>query len=715
MLEFEDSRATPMLFRKVRSVQKELPFKPVSQGFSRNRRDRLRFSVLLESLEERVVMTVYPTTTVLVESLTSGSLGTNVTFTATVSSTNGVPTGSVLFEDGATVLGSATLSGGVAAFSTNTLPTGVHQIQAFYGGTSTYLASASASASASSVINTVAGNGTSGYSGDGGPATSAQLYVPYFVAFDASGNMFISDASNHVIRKVTPSGVISTFAGNGTSGNTGGGGPATSAELRNPTGLAVNAAGDLFIADSIANVVREVNTAGIISTVAGTGSVGYSGDGGPATSASLHGPQGLAFDSAGNLFIADVHNEVVREVNTSGVISTVAGNHTSGYSGDGGPATSAELNFPTDIAFNASGNLFIADEANNVVREVSLSGVISTIAGNNTYAYSGDGGPATSASFADPVVIAFDASGDLFIADYGNSVIREVAPNGIISTFAGNNTYTYTGNGGPAGLAGLNSPWDVAYNPSGDIAIVDRGNNVIREVAASSPLIFTVTAASAKVSLAVNATPQSTMFSVNVATASGSPVNGGTVSFYDGTVLLGVAPVVNGVAGFDSSALSAGSHALSAVFSGTEEAGASTASQTITVSAAASGTPSLVGLSRYPLHHKRTLVSLFFDQTLNPAEALWKHNFKLHNSYGDRINVSHIYFDQPSSTVTLLPAHRIVLRNTYTLKLVGLNSKTGGKGSSPTVTTSGWLANTFKAKINHKALSAPALRRRSRS
>ena len=709
MLEFEDSRGTLMLFRADRSVQKQSPFNRVSQGYSGNRRDRVRFTLSLESLEDRVVMTTYPTTIVLAESLPSASIGTNVTFTATVSSTNGVPTGSVLFEDGSSVLGSGTLSGGVAAFSTNSLPIGVHQIQAFYGGTSTYLASATASASASSIINTVAGNGTGCYSGDGGPATSAELQNPAYAAFDASGNMFISDSGNNVIRKVTPSGIISTYAGNGTSGYSGDGGAATSAELHTPEGLAVDAAGDLFIADSQNNRIREVNTSGMISTFAGNGTYGYTGDGGPATNAEMRYPQDVKVNTSGDVFVVDYDNNVIREVSTTGIISTVAGNGSAGYSGDGGPATSAQLASPQGIAFDPSGDMFIADYGNNVIREVSLSGVISTFAGNGTYAYSGDGGPATSAAIASPEGIAFDTHGDLFIADYGNSVIREVTPNGIISTFAGNHTYTYTGDGGPAGLAGIDSPYDVAVSPSGNIAITDNGNEVVREVSATSsvPFTFTVTAAPARVSLVVNSTPQGTTFQTIVDTASGSPINGGTVSFYDGTTLLGVVPVVNGVAVFNYSALAPGTHTLSAVFSGSEDAAASSASQVVSIAAATSVSPSLTGLSRYPLHNKRTLVSLFFDQTLNPAEALWKHNYKLHNSYGERINVSHIYFDQPSNTVTLLPAHRIVLRNMYTLKLVGLNSKSGGKGSSPTVSSTGWLADSFKAKINHKALSAP--------
>ena len=669
----------------------------------RRRRDRQRFAFAVESLEDRVVMTTYPTATLLAESMTSGSQGANVTFTATVTSSNGVPTGSVYFEDGSAVLGVATLSGGVASISTNTLAPGVHTVRAVYAANnSNYYVSASSGISESAVISTVAGTGTGGYTGDGGQATSAELHHPDGVAFDAYGDMFISDAINHVVREVDAAGIISTVVGNGTSGNSGDGGPATAAELNEPTDLAFNAAGDLFISDYAANVVREVTPAGIISTFAGT-TQGYSGDGGPATSAKLYEPLGLAFNAAGDLFIVDSLNFVVREVNASGVISTVVGNSTAGYSGDGGPATSAELNYPNGIAFNSAGDMFIADESNNVVREVNTSGVISTVAGNHTAGYTGDNGQATSAELNAPSNLTFDAFGDMVISDQGNSVIRAVSPSGVITTVVGTGTSGYSGDGGPAIEATLNYPSQLAINSSGSLFIADWFNNAVREVIAPPVMTYTVTALPAMVSLAVTVGPQSTTFSASVSSSLGFPVSGGTVSFYDGTTLLGVVPVVNGVAVFDFSALSPGSHLLSAVFSGTEAAGASTATQTVTVG----GTPSVTGMSRYPVQNNRTLVSLFFDQTLNPAEALWKHNYKLHTSSGGNIKISHIYFDPSSNTVTLLPGHRLALRSTYNLKLLGLNSKSSSKGSSPTVSSSGWLTSNFKAKINHKALSVP--------
>ena len=271
-------------------------------------------------------------------------------------------------------------------------------------------------------IITVAGNGTAGYSGDGGPATAAELNGPDGVAVDSAGDLFIADTVNNVIREVVKAtGDIITVAGNGTAGYSGDNGPATAAELDSPRGLAVDSAGDLFIADSGNNVIREVVKAtGDIITVAGNGTAGYSGDGGPATAAELNDPNGVAVDSAGDLFIADTDNNVIREVvKATGDIITVAGNGTAGYSGDGGPATAAELNGPVGVAVDSAGDLFIADNGNNVVREVvKATGDIITVAGNGTAGYSGDNGPATAAELNNPCRVAVDSAGDLFVAGH---------------------------------------------------------------------------------------------------------------------------------------------------------------------------------------------------------------------------------------------------------------------------------------------------------
>src|SRR5208283_4909896 len=284
------------------------------------------------------------------------------------------------------------------------------------------------------IITTVAGGGHYGL-GDGGAATSGSLIGPSGVAVDASGNLFIADTWNNRIREVDPDGIITTVAGNGSYGYSGDGGQATSASLAGPSGVAVDASGNLFIADTYNNVIRKVDNNGIITTVAGGGHYGL-GDGGAATSASLVQPSGVAVDASGNLFIADTYNNVIRKVDNNGIITTVAGGGHYGL-GDGGAATSASLVQPSGVAVDASGNLFIADTYNNVIRKVDNNGIITTVAGGGHYGL-GDGGAATSASLVQPSGVAVDASGDLFIADTWNDRIREVDPDGIITTVAGN-------------------------------------------------------------------------------------------------------------------------------------------------------------------------------------------------------------------------------------------------------------------------------------
>jgi sugar lactone lactonase YvrE len=339
-------------------------------------------------------------------------------------------------------------------------------------------------AAATAVIATVAGGGSDG---DGGPATSAFLTNTYGVAEDKSRSLFIADTQNSRIRRVdATTGIITTVAGNGTYGDSGDGGAATNASLDYPEGVAVDMAGNLFIADYGNFVVRRVDgVSGVITTVAGSGNYGYSGDGGPATSASLENPTDVAVDEWGNLFIADVYNQRVRRVDAStGIITTVAGNGTPGYSGDGGPATSASLYHPSGVAVDAYGNLFIADSLNYVVRRVdAVSGVITTVAGNGTFGFTGDGGPATSASLSSPLGVALDSSGNIFIADANNSRIRRVdAATGIITTVAGNGGYGFTGDGGPATSASLWDPSAVAVDSSGRLSIADTYNNRIRQV-----------------------------------------------------------------------------------------------------------------------------------------------------------------------------------------------------------------------------------------
>ena len=339
-------------------------------------------------------------------------------------------------------------------------------------------------------ISTVAGNGTQGYLGDGHAATSAELYNPTGVALDSAGNIYIADQNNQRIRKVDTSGNISTVAGNGTPGYNGDGGVATSAELYDPTGVAVDSAGNIYIADYFNNRIRKVDAStGKISTVAGNGTQGYNGDGEAATSAKLFSPAGVAVDSAGNIYVSDEANNRIRKVDVStGKISTVAGNGTLGYNGDGGVATSAELWNPMGEAVDSAGNIYISDYGNNRIRKVDAStGNISTVAGNGTQGYFGDGGAATSAELYSPASVAVDSAGNIYILDLYNNRIRKVdVSTGKISTVAGNGTGGFSGDGSAATSAEINYPWGVTVDSAGNIYIADTGNNSIRKVNVSA-------------------------------------------------------------------------------------------------------------------------------------------------------------------------------------------------------------------------------------
>ena len=333
------------------------------------------------------------------------------------------------------------------------------------------------------IITTIAGGPVSGYSGDGGAATTAELYGPCGVAVDGSGNLYITDALNAVVRKVTPSGVITTIAGNGHSGYSGDGGPATAAELANPPYLTVDGSGNVYIADYHNGRVRKVTSAGIISTIAG-GGTGGAGYGGPATAARIR-PNSVALDTSGNLYIAEEDSNRILKVVPSGVVSVFAGNGTAGFRGDGGPATAAELSEPVGIAIGGSGNLYIADAENYRIRKVLPSGVITTIAGGGTIGL-GDGGPATMAELSFPTGVAVDESGNVYIADAYQERIRIVASSGIISTIAGNGTGGYGGDGGAATAAEVHYPSGVAVDGGGNIYIADQYNNRIRKATYTS-------------------------------------------------------------------------------------------------------------------------------------------------------------------------------------------------------------------------------------
>jgi len=412
---------------------------------------------------------------------------------------------------------------------------------------------------ADGIITTVAGDYLPAFGGDGGLAINAHLLFPNRATVDAIGNLYISDQGNNRVRRVDTAGYITTVAGNGTVGSTGDGGASTRASLfpiravaadqfgnvyvastvdtadvwsrdnrvrmvntsgiiktvvgisnNGDLGLATNAivdpqgltneggAGlqDLYIADARNNQVRRVDAVtGIITTVAGTGVAGFSGDNGPALNAQLSGPADVALDSNGNIYIGDQKNSRVRRVDTRGYITTVAGNGTYGYSGDGGPALSAALTYPTGIDVDGSGNLYIADQFNYRIRKVTPQGNISTVAGNGTFnpiGAAGDGAQATTVQLGVPTDVYVAPDGSLYIPEYFTHRVRKVRSNGVIITIAGNGNYGSSGDGGLAVSALLNAPYRVALDAQGNLFIADSANNRVRRVDVTTGIITTV-------------------------------------------------------------------------------------------------------------------------------------------------------------------------------------------------------------------------------
>ena len=430
-----------------------------------------------------------------------------------------------------TLLGTETLTeSGTATLSTTALSAGSEVLTATYTGTSAY-AGTTTSSTPQSDINTVVGGS------DGGPPTGV-VSNPQGVAVDSAGDIFIADTGHDEVREVNKNGVLTTVAGDGVTGYTGDRGPATAAELSDPTAIALDALGDILIADTGNNVIREVVESssaatalgvaiGDIVTVVGSyysGNGRYSGDGGAATAAVLSGPMGVAVDSSGNIFISDTGNNRVREVAESssaakalgvgvGDIVTVAGNGTAGSSGDGGPGSQGELNRPEGVAVDFEDDIFIADTGNNVVREVYQGAKIYLFAGDYTAGFNGASGAPSQIELSGPEGVAVDPNypNYVYIADTGNSLIRKVNPysNTTITTVAGSGTSGYAGDGGLATAAQLNGPVGIAAGGNGDFFIADSVNNRVREVAS---VTGTQDVSIQKAALTVTATPESKLY-----------------------------------------------------------------------------------------------------------------------------------------------------------------------------------------------------------
>jgi sugar lactone lactonase YvrE len=335
---------------------------------------------------------------------------------------------------------------------------------------------------ATGTITTIAGRAGRGFSGDGGPATAARLSAPRTMATDASGNVYFVDTENNRVRRIDAAGIITTIGGTGVAGFSGDGGPAIAARLNTPHGIAVDASGNVFVADPPNHRIRRISPTGTISTVAGNGAQGYNGDGRPATTASLAYPKGVEIGPDGLLYIADTNNQRVRRVDPDGRIRTVAGTGTGGFSGDGGPATSARFRRPRNLTFDGSGDIYVVDEGNHRVRRINAAGIVITFAGTGRAGYNGDSRPATTAWLNLPRDVAVDAAGVVYIAEERNHRIRSVDPSGVITTFAGTGVAGYSGDGGPADAARIAGPRGVAVDAAGRVLIADTANHRIRRV-----------------------------------------------------------------------------------------------------------------------------------------------------------------------------------------------------------------------------------------
>jgi hypothetical protein len=336
-----------------------------------------------------------------------------------------------------------------------------------------------------STITTLTGNGSAGFSGDGGPAARAQVNLPRDSDVGPDGSIYLADTYNNRIRKIDPRGIITTYAGTGVGGFGGDGGPARNARLKWPHDVVVDdASGTLYFADSNNDRIRKITRTGIITTVAGTGRAGFSGDGGPATAARLSKPKSVALHG-GFLYLADSRNHRIRRVNLgTGIITTVAGTGVAGFGGDSGPARAARLNVPQRIALDGTGGIFIADTENNRIRRVTPQGTITTVAGTGVEGFGGDGGPARQARLRLPRGIAVGGA-IIYIADTGNHRVRQVnQATGIITTVAGTGVAGYSGDGGRAGSARLDNPRGLTVDNQGRLLIADTFNSALRRVAA---------------------------------------------------------------------------------------------------------------------------------------------------------------------------------------------------------------------------------------
>jgi hypothetical protein len=340
------------------------------------------------------------------------------------------------------------------------------------------------------VVTTLAGSGSSGSAN--GTGTAATFNNPYGVAVDGSGNVYVADYANNLIRKITAAGVVTTLAGSGSQGSADGEG--TAASFYNPRGVAVDGSGNVYVADYEYHLIRKITSAGVVTTLAGSGSWGSAN--GSGTAASFNGPNGVAVDGSGNVYVADYFNHLIRKITSAGVVTTLAGSGSSGYGN--GTGTAASFNSPVDVAVDGSGNVYVADLYNHLIRKITAAGVVTTLAGSGSSGSAN--GTGTAASFAFPHDVAVDGSGNVYVADYFNHLIRKITSAGVVTTLAGSGSLGSADGIGTA--ASFNYPWGVAVDGSGNVYVGDYGNHLIRKIVttlasgsttndATLPLIFT--------------------------------------------------------------------------------------------------------------------------------------------------------------------------------------------------------------------------------
>ena len=388
-------------------------------------------------------------------------------------------------------------------------------------------------------ISTIAGTGTAGYSGDGGPAASAEFSSPYGFAIAPNGDLYIADTQNHRIRKIDSTGTVTTVIGTGTAGFSGDGGPATSAAIRAPIAMVWDSTGNFYFTDTGNHRIRKVDTSGNISTVAG--GVFTVANGVPATSSFINTPQGVTVDKAGNLYIGEYMGNRIRKVDaTTGIITTIAGDGTGGFTGDGGPATSAQVFGPYGLTVDGAGNLFFSDALNRRVRRIdAVTGIITTIVGDGVQASTGDGGPSTSARINYPTGLTFDAAGDLYIAEMTGGRVRKIDTSGNISTVAGKGGCLTSGDGGPATAACTPSVIGVGLDATGNLYLLQGPGHIVRKVeqlvvATTTTTSTTTTTTIAPATTTTVAAPTTTAPRVTTTTAAGS--NGNDSGTNDGDV-----------------------------------------------------------------------------------------------------------------------------------------------------------------------------------